>query len=230
MEGTGAVAVVLAAGGGERLGHAIPKAFVELGGRPMLLHAVSNALRSKGIDAVVAVVPPGWEDGALHLLEPLGVRDVVAGGDTRKASVRAGLAAPTVTAANVIVCHDAARPLAPPSLFEAVLEGLEGAEGVVPVMPIADTVKRLRDGFVERTEPRDALATAQTPQAFDAAALIASHDRSDREGHEVTDDAAALEAAGYRVRAIEGDVAAFKITTPSDLARAARDVEDLLHG
>jgi 2-C-methyl-D-erythritol 4-phosphate cytidylyltransferase len=98
------------------------------------------------------------------------------------------------------------------------------------VVPVTDTVKRLRDGAVERTEPREAFGLAQTPQAFLAAALRDAHARADRDGVEVTDDAAAMELAGYRVRAIAGEPGNFKITTAEDLARAEAVVSDLARG
>src|SRR5688500_8055728 len=135
----GAVAIVLAAGGGERLGLPIPKAFVELGGRTMLAHAAAAALACPGIAALVVVVPAGWEQAADEHLHLVGRHTVVAGGGTRQASVRAALdVAPS--AAPVIVCHDAARPFASAALFGAVLSGLDGVHGVIPVVPLADTV------------------------------------------------------------------------------------------
>jgi 2-C-methyl-D-erythritol 4-phosphate cytidylyltransferase/2-C-methyl-D-erythritol 2,4-cyclodiphosphate synthase len=118
------------------------------------------------------------------------------------------------------VCHDAARALASPELFEAALEALEGWDGVVPVVPVTDTVKRIHGDVVEGTEAREALGLAQTPQAFVAAALTRAHAEAERRGLDVTDDAAALELAGFRVRAIAGEPRNFKITTREDLERA----------
>jgi 2-C-methyl-D-erythritol 4-phosphate cytidylyltransferase len=225
----GAVAIVLAAGGGERLGLPIPKAFVELGGRPMVAHAATAALACPGIAAIVVVVPAGWEQAADEHLALVRPHTVVAGGDSRQASVRAALdVAPS--SATVIVCHDAARPFASAALFGAVLSGLDGVHGVIPVVPVADTVKRIRGDLVDRTEDRGALALAQTPQAFDAAALREAHARAERDGIEVTDDASALELAGYRVRTIPGDPVNFKITTAEDLARAERLATELARG
>jgi 2-C-methyl-D-erythritol 4-phosphate cytidylyltransferase len=224
----GAVAIVLAAGGGERLGLAIPKAFVELGGRPMLAHAATAALACPRIAAIVVVVPAGWEQAADEHLGLVGPHTVVAGGDSRQASVRAALhVAPS---APVIVCHDAARPFASAALFGAVLGALDGVHGVIPVVPVADTVKRIRGDLVDRTEDRAALALAQTPQAFDAVALREAHARAERDGIEVTDDASALELAGYRVRTIPGDPVNFKITTAEDLARAELVATELSRG
>jgi 2-C-methyl-D-erythritol 4-phosphate cytidylyltransferase len=214
-----AVAIVLAAGRGDRLGGETPKAFVPLAGRPLLAHAASAASSVPAISFLVVAAPAGWEDLAHAIVESIGPHAVVTGGATRQASVRSALAAVPDEAA-AIVCHDAARALAPPELFESVLGALAGWDGVVPVLPVTDTVKRVRAGEVEGTEPRDALALAQTPQAFVAAALRDAHTRAERAGAHLTDDAAALEAAGYRVRAVTGHPLAFKITTEEDLTRA----------
>ncbi len=215
----GAVAIVLAAGTGDRLGLDTPKAFVPLAGRPLLAHAVASACASRSVASVVVAVPAGWEQAARAIVEPLGVHAVVAGGATRQASVRAALAA-IPGDAFAIACHDAARALASARLWTRVLEALEGWDGVVPVVPVADTVKRVRGDAIEGTEPREPLALAQTPQAFVGTALRDAHARAERDGVEVTDDAAVLEIAGYRVRAIPGEPGNVKITTPDDLARA----------
>jgi 2-C-methyl-D-erythritol 4-phosphate cytidylyltransferase len=221
----GAIAIVLAAGSGDRLRLDRPKAFVPLAGRPMLARAVASACGSRGVDSVIVAAPQGREDLARAIVEPFGAHAVVTGGPSRRASVRAALEA-VPAEATAVVCHDAARPLARPALFDAVLDALEGWDGVVPVLPIADTVKRVEGGRVVGTEPREGLALAQTPQAFVAAALRDAHARAELDGIEVTDDAGALELAAYRVRAIEGDAGNFKITTAEDLARA----EGLLGG
>jgi 2-C-methyl-D-erythritol 4-phosphate cytidylyltransferase len=121
----------------------------------------------------------------------------------------------------LVAVHDAARPFAPPALFASVLEAIgDETDGAIPVLPIADTVKRVEDGVVVATVPREELALAQTPQAFRLATLRAAHDRAAAAGLEVTDDAQALEAAGCLVRAIPGDPMNVKITTMLDLARA----------
>jgi 2-C-methyl-D-erythritol 4-phosphate cytidylyltransferase len=91
---------------------------------------------------------------------------------------------------------------------------------VVPVVPVADTVKRVRDGSVVGTEARGELALAQTPQAFRAAPLRDAHARAERDGLDFTDDASAVEWAGYRVRVVPGEPGNFKITSAEDLARA----------
>ena len=214
-----AVAIVLAAGTGERLGREAPKAFVPLAGRPILAWAVSAALGCPSIDLVVVTAPPGSEDLAHAIVEPLGAHTVVTGGATRHASVRAGLAV-VPEEVSTVVCHDAARALASPALFAEVLDALSGWDGVIPVVPVPDTVKRVREEAVVGTEPRGQLALAQTPQAFTAPSLRAAHTRAAEAGLEFTDDAAALEWAGYRVRVVPGEPGNFKITTAEDVVRA----------
>jgi 2-C-methyl-D-erythritol 4-phosphate cytidylyltransferase len=225
----GAVAIVLAAGSGDRLGAGSPKAFVGLGGRPMLARAVSSALACPEVELVVVTAPEGSEDLAHAIVEPLGSHAVVTGGPSRHASVRAALAA-VPPEAEAIVCHDAARALASPGLFGSVLAALPGWDGVVPVVPVPDTVKRVEGEVVVATEPRERLALAQTPQAFAAAVLRDVHARAEVAGEEFTDDAAALEWAGYRVRSVPGEPDNLKITTAEDLRRAEHLILEVAGG
>jgi len=215
----GAVAIVLAAGRGERMDSPIPKALMPFDGATVVARAVERAAAAAPITSVIVVAPPGFVDPVREAVEGFGVDAVVAGGETRQASVVAGLSA---VAADVerILCHDAARPLASPDLFTRVLEALEGWDGVVPVLRVVDTVKRVQGDRVEGTEPRDGLALAQTPQAFLATALRDAHERAAADGFEGSDDALLLERAGYRVRAIDGERTNLKITTPDDVRLA----------
>jgi 2-C-methyl-D-erythritol 4-phosphate cytidylyltransferase len=216
-----AAAIVLAAGAGRRLGADEPKAFLSIGGRPILAVAAAAAAASGAVDELIVTVPEGFEDRARSCVEGLGIPcTVVPGGDSRQASLRAALGA-LRDGIELVAVHDAARPFAPPALFASVLEAIgDETDGAIPVLPIADTVKRVEDGVVVATVPREELALAQTPQAFRLAALRAAHDRAASAGLEVTDDAQALEAAGCLVRAIPGDPMNVKITTMLDLARA----------
>jgi 2-C-methyl-D-erythritol 4-phosphate cytidylyltransferase len=204
-------AIVVAGGAGSRFGDSVPKQFLELGG----LRLIDRALAAAGAacQGVVAVLP------ATHLDATLAERvTAVAGGPTRAASVRAGLAAVPSDAA-VIVVHDAARPLAEVALFERVIAAVRaGADGAVPGLPVADTVKRVDPsaGVVLETLDRPALRAIQTPQAFAAAVLRRAH----ATGADATDDAALVEAAGGRVVVVDGDPANLKITGPDDLVRA----------
>ncbi len=215
-----AAAIVLAAGAGRRIGAERPKAFLPIGDRPMLAVAAAAAAASPAIEAIVVAAPAGFEDEARACLEGLAVpSEVVTGGSSRQASVRAALAA-LGEGIGIVVVHDAARPFAPPDLFTEVVRAVaEGADGAIPVEPVTDTVKRIVGGHVVGTVPRDDLGMAQTPQAFGVAALRAAHDRAAEAGKHVTDDAALLEMDAT-VIAVVADPMNVKITTMLDLARA----------
>jgi 2-C-methyl-D-erythritol 4-phosphate cytidylyltransferase len=216
-----AVAIVLAAGAGRRVGADEPKAFLPIGGRPMLSVATGAAAASPAVRSIVVAAPEGWTERALACVRGCGVPvDVVVGGATRQASVRAALEA-VPSDVGVVVIHDAARPFAPPDLFTAVIVAVSGdTPGVVPVVPVNDTVKEVTDGRIVGTLDRDRLALAQTPQAFDVAALRLAHRRAAERGLELTDDASALEHDGASVVAVAGDPSNVKITTLLDLANA----------
>jgi len=210
----------VAAGRGERLGGANPKAFAGLGGRPLLAESVERLDASDWVEAIVVVAPDGWEEPAILLSEEVGAGKVtisVPGGETRSDSVRAGLAEVPPEAAVVLV-HDAARPLVPEAVVERVILGLEpGWDGVVPAVELADTVKRVEGAGVAETVPREGLVAVQTPQAFPAAVLRSAL-AADVEG--ASDCAGFVEATGGRVRVVDGDPRLLKITTPEDLAFA----------
>lgn len=221
-------AIVLAGGSGARLGLGVPKAFARVGGRTMLELAASAA--ATVAERLVVAVPAGEEDRARELLAGIGrPGQVVAGGETRQASVRAALAA-VPPDFEVIVCHDAARPFASAALFEAVLAALPEADGAVPVVPIPDTVKVVEEGWVVETLPRERLRAAQTPQGFRAGPLREAHARALVAGLAFTDDAAAVEWAGFRVRAVPGEPGNFKVTTAEDLRRAEAFAAGALRG
>jgi 2-C-methyl-D-erythritol 4-phosphate cytidylyltransferase len=218
------VGLLLAAGAGARLGGE-PKAFADLGGSPLFVHSLRSMLACPLIGGVVLLVPDGYVDAARMSVElapgnpvPIQVRG---GGASRQESVRRGLEE-IAEEAEVIVCHDAARPFAGQDLFEHVLVALHksGADGAVPFVRSPDTVKRVRDGRVVETIPREELGLVQTPQAFVASALRSAHQRATAAKLEGTDDAMLLEAAGFSVVAVDGDPSNFKITTKEDLARA----------
>ena len=214
----GVWAVLVAAGRGERLGDDRPKAFAKLGELPLLAEPLRRLDECEWIDQVVVVAPAGWEEPSILLAEQLGLSKVsacVAGGETRSASVRAGLAEVPDDAAVVLV-HDAARPLLPPDLVGRLLEALgEGFDGAVPGVPVADTVKRTADGVVVQTLERGELVAVQTPQAFVASVLRAAA------AGEGSDCASLVEAAGGRVKIVPGDERLLKVTTREDLARVA---------
>ncbi len=168
-----------------------------------------EAARSVAAGVVVVVPDPAQ-------VEPDRADAVVCGGSTRAASVRAGLGA-VPEDAEVVVVHDAARPLAGVELFRAVLDALTpGVDAVVPGLPVAETVKRVAGDRVVSTLDRSQLVAVQTPQAFRPGRLRAAH----RTGGEATDDAALVEAAGGTVVVVAGDPRNLKLTEPSDLVVA----------
>ena len=199
-------AIVVGAGGGLRFG--APKQFLRLAGISVLDRAVGIA--REACDGVVVVLPAGtdWDP-------PPAVRTAT-GGPTRSDSVRAGLAS-VPEDADVIVVHDAARPLASRQLFAVVVRAIEeGADAAVPALPVVDTVKRVRDHTVVETVPREGLVTVQTPQAFRARVLRDAHAHSGTG----TDDAALVEAAGGRVVVVDGERRNLKLTLADDLELA----------
>lgn len=216
--------VVVAAGSGSRLGADVPKAFVPLGARPLLGWALDPLRDLACVRSVVVVVPaslvdvrrPEWRGVDLP-----GGAVVVAGGVDRTASVAAGLAA-LDPGCEVVLVHDAARCLASVEVFERVVDAVRrGADGVVPGLAVVDTVKAVDPGgWVTGTPDRSTLRAVQTPQGFRRDVLLAAH----ASGLTATDDAALVEHTGGRVRVVDGDPLAFKVTTADDLARAGRIV------
>ncbi|MDA8292343.1 MAG: 2-C-methyl-D-erythritol 4-phosphate cytidylyltransferase [Actinomycetota bacterium] len=200
-------AIVVAGGDGRRFG--APKQFALLGGRTVLEWSVSAARTVAS--GVVVVVPRASLDDPRAALE---ADVVVAGGATRAGSVRAGLAV-VPDHAEVVLVHDAARPLASPALFSAVVQAVgNGASGAIPGISVSDTVKRVAGGSVVETLDRDGLVAVQTPQAFRASVLRAAH----RGEPEATDDAALLELIGATVAVVTGEETNVKLTRPADLA------------
>ncbi len=222
--GSGVWAVLVAAGRGERFGGDRPKAFANLGGRPLLAESLERLEGSDWIEAFVVVAPPEWEEPCILLAEEIGagkVHAAVAGGATRAGSVRAGVAEVPEEAA-VLVVHDAARPLLQEEVVERVVTAIDdGWDGAIPALPLADTVKLAEGETVVETVDRTRLVAAQTPQAFLAEPLRRALAGVD----EATDCAGLVEAGGGRVRVVEGDRRLLKVTTQADL-----DLVELLLG
>lgn len=213
-----AAVVVVAAGEGTRLGYGMPKAYVPLAGRPLLLWALDGIAAARTAMSVVIVAPADLVERTAAMVGPVSpLIRVVAGGATRQQSVIRGLAEVAATT-QVVLIHDAARAQAPAELFDVVVAAVEAHdEGVVPGLPVVDTIKSVADGSVTGTVDRSLLSAVQTPQGFPLEQLIDAYERSTADE---TDDAGVFAAAGRPVRVIPGDVRAVKITTPDDLARA----------
>jgi len=221
--------IVVAGGSGRRFGRL--KQFSELAGRPVLEWAV-QACRPCSAGVVLVVPATDAASGAAEAPDPHGADAVVSGGATRADSVRCGLAAVPSEAA-IIVVHDAARPLASPALFDAVIAAVTegGADGAVPGVPVRDTIKVVDEsGRVTDTLDRDRLVAVQTPQAFNAAALRRVHAEAAPDAATpaaatpaaATDDAMLVEALGGTVLVVRGEPGNLKITDPDDLKAAER--------
>ncbi|WP_240645757.1 2-C-methyl-D-erythritol 4-phosphate cytidylyltransferase [Georgenia sp. SYP-B2076] len=235
--------MLTAAGSGSRLGHAVPKALVELAGVPLVVRAAQGLALARCLSAVVVTVPP-LEVGGFQALFAGGLvpgsdlpATVVAGGATRQASVAAGIAA-LADDVDVVLVHDAARCLTPPGLVRAVEAAVRGGHrAVVPALAVTDTVKEVGEPDASGARPvratleRTRLRAVQTPQGFDRALLAAAHAAGAAlaadESVAASDDAGLVEALGEPVWVVPGDERAMKITTPRDLALAHILVEDI---
>ncbi len=216
------VAIIVAAGRGERLGGDTPKAFVDLGGKTLLRRSAEALAGCAEVSALVVVAPSGFEKIARDETAPTGkLRAVVAGGVTRQESVRAGLRR-TTPRDLVVLVHDAARPFVDHDVVVRVLEGVSAEGAAIPVARVVDTIKRVKGGRIGETLDRETLGAAQTPQGFNRAALLGAYSRAARAGVPLTDEAMAMERASLPVAAVAGSPGNFKITTRDDLVRARR--------
>lgn len=208
------VALIVAAGRGERAGGDLPKQYVPIGGVPVIV----RALDSFGDIPVFVVIGEGQHDLLGAVLGVRTVAGVVTGGATRQDSVFNGLRAIEADGGAVkVLIHDAARPLLPARVRDTLIDALDVHDGAVPIIPIADTVARADDALGD-TVDRTALVRVQTPQAFRFDAIMTSHQRWT--GDPATDDAQMARAAGYEVATVPGDAMLDKITHPADFARA----------
>jgi len=213
--------VIVAAGAGARVGAGVNKVLLRLGDRPVLAWSVADALAVADVRRVVVVVRPGEEDAVSAALAPhLGAVELllVPGGGTRHASERAALRvlADEIEAGDldVVAIHDGARPLAGVELFDAVVAAAREHGGALPVTPLLGVLPR----------PAGPLVGVQTPQAFDAPALLAAYERADADGFEGTDTASCVEryAPDVTIAAVAGSAGNLKVTYPEDVALADR--------
>lgn len=206
-------AIIAGAGMGHRLGAEIPKALIQIQGITLLERAFTSL--SKVVDEIVITAPAGYEEQFKAIVGQSA--EVITGGVLRSDSIRVALKALSPSVESVLI-HDAARALASSDLAVKVLGELRsGQSAVIPVLKVIDTIKEIdRDGFVRATPDRSSLVAAQTPQGFNRQVLERAHSASD----DATDDAALVEAIGVKVKTIEGEALAFKITTKEDIGQA----------
>ena len=212
------VALIVAAGQGSRAGGDVPKQYRTIAGKAVLAHAQEAIAGHGAIDAVFVVVADGQQHVARILLGD--EVQVVAGADSRRGSVRAGLEAiDAAGGADIVLIHDAARPFLPAAVVDRLLEALADSAGAIPTLPVADTLVREDGGTMADTVERAQLHRVQTPQAFRFATILAAH-RAWDEAREATDDAQILRASGHDVMLVQGDERLEKLTYRQDFTRA----------
>ncbi len=209
-------AIIVAAGRGTRVGGPVPKQWRDLGGQSVAARAMQVFADHPGVDRLVLVLHPDDVAGPLWPHDP--PADIVSGGATRTASVMAGLMV-VEGQADIVLIHDAARPLVSPATITAVLDALQTARAAAPAVAVTDALWHGANGNVTGTQDRAGLFRAQTPQGFWLAEILAAHRAFQGEA---ADDVAVARAAGIAVAIVAGDEDNLKITTEADFARALR--------
>ncbi len=213
--------LIVAAGSGQRFGGALPKQYQALAGKPLLRHCLETFAAHPGVTGIQVAINPDHRDlydqatrGLPNLLAP------IPGGASRQDSVLNGLEHLAAKQPDLVLIHDAARPLIDADIISRTIAALQTQRAVLVAVPVFDTIKREKNGHVGDTVDRRDLWRAQTPQAFHFADILAAHRRF--AGRELTDDAALAEAAGIPVMFVQGSERNFKVTTQEDMDRAER--------
>ncbi len=224
MAGTATHLVIVAAGRGLRLGGPVPKQYQTLGGRAVLARTLTAALAAR-IDRVQVAIDPAARalyDAAVEGLPDPRLAPPVAGGASRAETVLAALEAASEAAPEIVLVHDAARPFAPPALFDTLAAAAREGQGAIAAEPVVDALWEGADGLALTPRPRAGLWRAQTPQAFPYGALLAAHRAQAGVEPPALDDAEVFRRAGHAVRLVPGPPENFKITRPEDMLRAER--------
>jgi 2-C-methyl-D-erythritol 4-phosphate cytidylyltransferase / 2-C-methyl-D-erythritol 2,4-cyclodiphosphate synthase len=215
-------AIVVAAGQGLRAGQPLPKQFARWRGKPVVRHSV-EALAAAGVSPIVVAIPAGADAIAGEALAGIEGVQLITGGITRQDSVRIGLEALAESALEIVLIHDAARPVIPSAVVERLCNALTDHPGAIPVLPVVDSLAHDADGVMGAPANRDALRRVQTPQAFRFADILAAH-RAWSGATTAGDDAQVAQAVGLAVALVEGDEALHKLTYASDFAAKAPPV------
>lgn len=228
MTGMKTIAVIVAGGGGQRFGGDVPKQYRLIAGRPLLSWTIDRFEKAVGIDQIVIVAA---EDYLLHvnnsIVEPFGFKKVfkiAPGGETRAESVLKGILALPLSTSFVAI-HDAARPLVKSADIDNVIEVAQKHRAAILGRPMADTVKRVREGMIIATIDRENLYRSETPQVFQYDLIKEAYQKALESETVPTDDASAVEALGFMVRMVEPTGPNPKVTVPEDLDLAARMLE-----
>ncbi len=214
------LALIVAAGVGERFGASMPKQYLDLEGQPVLRRSVLAFLNHPEIHDVRVVINPSHRDLYDRAVEGLDLSPPIAGGTSRQESVRLGLQALAANPPDYVMIHDGARPLVSAVTIGAVRKALESAPGAIAARAVTDTLKLGADGAIKATVERAQLWHAYTPQAFHFGEIITAHENAKHT--QVTDDAAVAELAGIKVTLVPSSAENLKITNPEDLERARR--------
>jgi len=215
---SGVAVLVVAAGKGERAGGTVAKQYAPLLGKPILRWTLETFLRHSRVAALQVAIGPEHEELYRASVAGLTLLPPIVGGATRQESVRRGLEALATALPDIVLIHDAARPLVTQRLIDDVIIALEGgADCAVPLLAVADTLKR-NDAGKWTTVSRDGLHRAQTPQAFRFTKILRAHRHYFDQ--DVTDDMALAELAGLHIATVSGEEFNMKVTTPDDFALA----------
>lgn len=212
------VCLVAAAGRGKRFGRDVPKSFHPVVGKTLLELSLERLSAWGGITRYVVMVPSGWEEKAAEELARVAPdldTKVLAGGETRSESVSIGLK--TVDEADLVIVHDACRPIVSEALIDRVVQAAREAGAAVPALQATETLGRLRDDSIEATVPRDRVIGIQTPQVFRYDVLRTAFDAADETIRKATDESSLVLAAGLPVRVVEGERWNIKVTIKEDL-------------
>jgi 2-C-methyl-D-erythritol 4-phosphate cytidylyltransferase len=220
-----ACAIITAGGFGSRFGGSVPKQFLPIRSVPMIVHTLRAFERAQTVASVIVTLPENdlsWlGPKELKRWEISKVTRVVAGGETRQASVGKGLEAVDESETYVAI-HDAARCLITPEVIDRTVRACEGWDGAIAALPVRDTLKRVDGNRILKTEPREQLWAMQTPQVFRFPFIRDAYRKATAEGYSATDDAAVAEYVGGWVCVVEASTRNFKVTFPEDLALAER--------
>lgn len=217
------VTAILPAGGlGKRLGADIPKQFLPLAGKPLILYSLEVFARHPLVKNIIIPVVPTWRQNLKTFLANLSLQKeiiLVSGGKTRQDSVYSGLKA-LPQGSSIVLVHDVARPFVTSQIIEGVIRAVEKHGAAIAAAPIRDTVKMVEEGIIKRTIPREKLFLAQTPQGAKAELMSRAFEAAYRDHFIGTDEASLLERIGIPVHIVPAPNTNFKITTPEDLRLA----------
>lgn len=217
--------IIASAGQSKRLGH--NKVLMELGSKPVLLYSLEKFLSISTLSELVIVIRTQDEMDIRDILSKAELDSskikIVQGGKERQDSVYMGLK--SLSDSEIVAVHDGARPFASLNLISRLIKEVENYPAVIPALPVKETIKIVRNGYVEATPNRESLWSVQTPQVFRYDILIEAYERAYKDNFYGTDDSSLVERLGYKVKVVEGEYTNMKITTKEDLLLAHRYLE-----